>query len=369
LTALLFFALAATAVKAQYSSRIDPTSLQMVNDALQYIYNLEYEKAEPIIHALEDRIGEHPGFPLLQAVYTNWKYRPLKEGTEGYKNFELYLNRALERSQQIIENDKNDVEGIFFSLASYGFLAQMYADTGYNMKALGAAKNAYHYIKMGFDLTEEYPEFYFPSGIYNYYRERYPEENPFYKTFMWVFKEGDKDLGLQMLKTGVEQSVFTKAECLTYLCHIYLRYEDKPELSIEYANQLTSLYPKNLNFIALTAEGLIRMNKYTEIMTYIDQLRESDNEYYQYIGEIFYGIYLERSLKDMSGATAAFNRAQGISESKEINLLHYDSMLLLGLGRVNQKMGNESTAHGYFKLAAKYAEYGIVRDEAKSYLD
>ena len=341
----------------------------MVKEALQFIYNLEYEKAEPIIDSLEDRIGDHPGFPLLQAVYTNWKDRPLKEGTEGYKNFELYLTRALDLSEKILEEDENDVEGIFFSLSAYGFMAQMHADAGYNLKAVGAAKNAYNYIKKGFDLAAQYPEFYFPSGIYNYYRVRYPEENPFYKTFMWVFKEGDKDLGLEMLKTGVEKSVFTKAECLTYLCHIYLRYEDKPALSLNYANQLTSLYPKNLNFIALTAENLIRMNKYTEIMSYITTLRTSENKYYQYIGEIFYGIYLERSLQDMSGATAAFNRAQTISETKEINLLHYDSMLLLGMGRINLKMGNESTAKGYFKLAAKYAEYGIIRDEAKSYLE
>jgi hypothetical protein len=366
---ILLFSLLAVETRAQYSSRIDATSLEMVKEALQYIYNLEYEKAEPIINALEGRIGEHPGFPLLQAVYTNWKDRPLKEGTKGYENFGLYLNRTLEMSEEILEQDEGDVEGIFFSLAAYGFLAQMHADAGNNMKALSAAKNAYHYIKMGFDLADEYPEFYFPGGIYNYYRVRYPEENPFYKSFMWVFKDGDKALGLQMLKTGVEQSVFTKAECLTYLCHIYLRYEDVPAVSLQYAEQLRMLYPQNLNFIALTAEGLIRMQKYTEIMTYIQQLRESDNKYYQYIGEIFYGIYLEQSLKDMSGATAAFNRAQDISESKDVNILHYDSMLLLGMGRINQKMGNESTARGYFKLAAKYAEYGIVREEAKAYLE
>jgi tetratricopeptide (TPR) repeat protein len=340
----------------------------MVQQALQHIYNLDYDSAEPIINDLEPRIGDHPGYPLLQAVYTNWKYRPLKDGTQGFEDFVQYLNRAMEMASAFLEKDENDVEGIFFSLAAHGFQAQLYADLGYEFKALGSAKNAYNYIKKGFDLVDQYPEFYFPCGIYNYYRQKYPEEHPFYKTFMWIFREGDKEEGIKMLQKGVVEAVFTKAECLTYLAHINLRYEGQPEAVMPYVRELIELYPQNLNFIALYAETLIQMKKFKNLTPLVFRLRSSDNKFYQYIGEIFYAIYLEQSEDDLDGAMEALDRARDISETQGVSVLHYDSMLLLELGRITERSGNPEQAQNYFRLAAKYAEYTIMREEAESYL-
>jgi hypothetical protein len=239
-------------------------------------------------------------------------------------------------------------------------------DNGNNMKALKEAKNAYAYIKMGFDLVEKFPEFYFPSGIYNYYRVKYPEEHPFFKPFLWFFRDGDKEEGLNMLKTGAEKAIFTKAECLTYLCHIYLRYENNPNTALPYARKLHIRYPQNLNFTALYIENLLWMSEYTVAIPRIEELRAGALPLYRYVGEVFYGVYLEKFLIDLKGARDAYLRAEQMGLEENVTIPHYESILNLGLGRINQKMGNEDTAKSYFKKAAKYAEYSMIKDEANA---
>ncbi|MEZ0611599.1 hypothetical protein ACAW74_24015 [Fibrella sp. WM1] len=43
-----------------------------------------------------------------------------------------------------------------------------------NLKAVGESRKAYVYMKDGFQLMDKNVEFYFSTGLYNYYVERYP---------------------------------------------------------------------------------------------------------------------------------------------------------------------------------------------------
>jgi hypothetical protein len=343
--------------------------MQLVGQAIDSIYDLNFEAADPLLYTLEKRIPDHPGFSLLKAFYDNWKFRPIKEGTEHFTRFEKNLYETQAISESLLEENENDVEGIFFAMATHAYLAQLYVDNGHSMRALKEAKNAYRYIKKGFDLAEEYPEFYFPSGLYNYYRVKYPEENPFYKPFLWFFKDGDKAEGLNLLEKGAASATFTRAECLTYLCHIYLRYENKPGIAIQYARKLNTMYPNNLNFTALYIENLLWMADYPASVSEIQILRKSDLPLYRYVGEVFYGVYLEKFLIDIKGARDAYLRAKQLGEEENVNVNHYESILNLGLGRINNKMGNTETAKSYFKKSLKLADYAMIKDEAKAYLD
>ena len=67
-------------------------------------------------------------------------------------------------------------------------------------------------MKTGFDLMHKNPEFYYTTGLYNYYREQYPESHPGYKTVVWVLAGGDKEKGLQLLHKASKEALFTKTE-------------------------------------------------------------------------------------------------------------------------------------------------------------
>jgi len=353
---------------AQYRILEDARATSLVQAGMDSIYNLNFTAADSIIELLENKLGDYPGNLLLKAFYTTWKYKPLIDGHDSYHQFESYLKEAITLCEEILEDNENDEEANFFLMASHAFLAELYVNNGHNLKALGEAKSAYKYIKIGFDQLENNPEFYFSSGIYNYYREKYPEENPFYKPFLWFFRSGDKQEGLNMLKKGAEKATFTRAECLTYLFHIYLRYEDDPSSALSYATLLKDKYPNNLHYTANYVENCIRLNRYENLMPYIQQLIDSEDDFYNYLGEIFWGYLLEKGSNDLKSALVHYNRADKIGEEKDCRILHYDSILFLGLGRIFQKQNQSELATAFLKKSVKSAEYRAYREDAEALL-
>ena len=84
-----------------------------------------------------------------------------------------------------------------------------------------------------------------------------------------------------MLKSGARTASFTKAECLTYLFHINLRYEDNPFTAMYYARMLKDRYPNNLHYVANYVENSIRLNQYDQLFDPIQKLLQSKDDYYQ----------------------------------------------------------------------------------------
>jgi hypothetical protein len=365
LTVILWLSVPAS---AQHKLLEDSRATFLIQQSVDSIYNLNFTAADSLMAVLEKRIGDHPGNSLLRAFYLNWKFKPLKDGDDAYNKFEAYLNKAITQSESMLEKDEDDVEANFFMLAGHAFLADLYATNGKNLPALGEAKSAYKYIKIGFDQLDSNPEFYFSSGIYNYYREKYPEENPFFKPFLWFFRSGDKEKGLEMLKKGSQKASFSKAECFTYLFHIYLRYENNPEKAIQYSKTLKDKYPKNLHYTASFIENRFRMNQYDDLLVEVKKLLASDKKYYQYLGEIFYGNYLELVDKKMDEALLHYKKADEIGEQEKCRIPHYDSMMYLGMGRTYRKKNMESEAVAYFKRSVKSAEYQAYRNDAEELL-
>lgn len=359
----------ASPVYCQYKILENKGAIQKVHQAIDSIYNLNFDAADVIIADLENELKDYPGNSLLKAFYVSWKYRPIKIENKSYELFQSYLLKGIEKSEEMLKLDNNDIEANFFLMACHSYLAELYVENGQNFKALGEAQDAYKYIKIGFDLIEENPEFYFSSGIFNYYREKYPEENPFYKSFLWLFRSGDMEEGLKMLEKGSESAVFTKAECLTYLFHINLRYEDKPEKSIFYSRLLKEKYPNNLHYISNFIENSIRLESYDEIYPHIERLLTSEKSYYQYLGEIYLGIYIAKTNGKLNEAMAHFKTADKLGDQEGIRVPHYDSILYLGLGKIYMKIGNDDLANQYFKKSVKSAEYIAYRTDAEEMLD
>lgn len=356
-------------VYAQYRILEDKNAVHKVHQAIDSIYNLNFSAADIIIEDLEENLADYPGILLLNAFYVNWKYRPIKKEHESYQLFESYLQKGVEQCELMLKEDDDNMEASFFLMACHAYLAELYVNNGQNFKALGEAKSAYKYIKIGFDHTDENPEFFFSSGIYNYYREKYPEENPFYKSFLWFFRSGDMEKGIDMLKTGSKRSVFTQAECFTYLFHIYLRYEDNPFSAYYYSTLLKDKYPNNLHYLSNYIENSIRLERYDDLILCINRLRDGDKKYYNYLGEIYYGMYLENYKNEPVLALQHYKMADALGDKDKIRIPHYDSMLYLGLGRINKSKGNADLGNQYLKKSVKVAEYEAYRKDAEALLN
>jgi tetratricopeptide (TPR) repeat protein len=297
-----------------------------------------------------------------------WRDRPFKVDTDPYREYIYELEMAIELALPMQDDEKLHAEGEFYVLAGYALLTEFYDDVGSNMKAIGAARKAYHSLKEGFELKEKFPDFYFPTGVYNYYREKYPELHPFYKSFMWLFVSGDLELGLEQLKIAYKKGVFTQREALIYLFHLYLRYENKPEVALPYAKMLIERFPENDKFKCLYIEAMLYNGDTRIPCEIINSLLNNKMILYQLAGHLFKGLIAERN-NNIPRAQEYLETALKLYETMDKEEDHFLSLIYMGMARIAVKQKDHKNARAYYKLASKYAPFVPVKVEADNYLE
>jgi tetratricopeptide (TPR) repeat protein len=364
---LLVFVISISNSVSQESIIEDSVLINRMNRTIDLIYNFEFDIAYLEIDTLENHLGDHPANHLLRSMILYWKDRPFKEDTDPYLEYQNELETAIELANPFQENEDLHEEGEFYILAGYGLLTDFYNGVGHRMKAIGSAKKAYNSLKQGFELKEKFPDFYFSSGVYNYYREKFPELHPFYKTFMWVFVNGDMELGLEQLKMASKEGIFTQREALIYLFHIYLRYENNPELALPYSKTLVDRFPGNYRFRCLFIENMIYNNRDSISGDMIDSLINHDDIFFQLAGNLFSGLISEKKGK-FEAARYYLKTANKKYEEMGRDDLHYLSLIYTGMARLAIDQEDNEKARKYYKLALKTDPYVPVRSEAEHFL-
>jgi len=366
---VIFFIFCSVFKAYSQGSLIDqPTSLAVVKKGLYYIYNTETRKAEQYIHLVEELMPKHPVAPMMRALNINWSSNPVESDSEEFRKLSGFLQLALDRTKDYLHKDPDDIEAVFFAIVIYGWLAQFYDEDGHTFKALNAAKKAYQYMKVGFDLLDRDPEFYFSTGLYNYYRVQYPESNPVYKPFVWFFRSGNKELGLQQLDHASKEATFTSAEAAMYLAHIYLRYENKPQTAVKYSGDLVNRFPRNMFFKVNYGEALLAAGEFQKAYIIIQILVQDSKDFYRMSGEVFYGIYMEKHISDLPKAKIWYQKSLKTGEHLGARADNKKSLAYAGLARIADAQGDKDAARDHYKKAMKLAQYDGVKNQAKRYL-
>ncbi|MEP0987693.1 hypothetical protein [Ekhidna sp.] len=339
----------------------------LVKKGTDHIYNSAPDSAEFYISKAEKYIPDHPVIPLMRAMTILWANIPIIP-EELFLNMELQLDSAVELAR-MQDPDFENPEMIFFAMASYGLLAEYYADQDYMMKAVGEANRAYGLMKKGFEIVDEYPEFLLTTGLYNYFREKYPEKHPVYKPFLWFFRSGDMVLGLEQLKRACEESFLTKVEAHVYLSYIYLRYEYKPKLAQQYLSALCKMYPNNYYAKAKYLESLANPEDFKSVpIDVIYSLITHESPYYKLAGYVFLGYFEEKIVKNAEKAEYAYRLGLKYGQELPSHGEFFKSFGYLGLGRILVTTGRGEEAEEFLDLALNYAETEQVEEEAKNLL-
>jgi hypothetical protein len=354
---------------AQKSMLKDTDMHKVIITGLDKMYNFEFDSAKVIYLKVKEKYPDHPAYNFLIASNLYWEMLlndNYKEHTDEY--FEL-LNACLKQANKFLNKDSKDVEGIFFNLAVESSLALYYAERDENMKALSHVKKAYASMKEGFYLKEKYVEFYFSTGLYNYFVVKYPEANPIFKPFMFFFTKGDKEKGLKELEYCSQNGIFSPTESLHYLANIYLKYENKPDKALIYSSQLAQKYPDNYYFITRHTESLIATGKYKEAEIYAYKLFKTGKKPFIMRSYVFYGLLNEKHFKDPDKAISYYLNAVKLAKELLQPTGDFLSFAYAGLARVYHQKGNTSKAIEYYKKATETAEYTSISKEAEEYLD
>ncbi|WP_084373548.1 tetratricopeptide repeat protein [Reichenbachiella faecimaris] len=328
----------------------------MVDRGGDYIYNQEFSFAEKVIDSLERKLPEHPIVPMMRAMSWAWRDQPIRMSSPVYSQHEKYLMETIAKSEKISAKDSNNLEAMFFEMSAHGLLAEYYAQEGSSFKAISQAKQTYNLIKRTMEHTAKSPELLFLSGLYNYFREKYPERHPMYKSFVWIFKSGDIKRGLIQLDSAVHHSKIVKIEAGLYLSYIWLRYENRADKARYYLERLHKMYPANDYFKAKYLECLMRQKDYSNALPLIQSLEKHQKPYFKMCGEIFHGVYLEKVDHSLAHAKLLYEKGLATGAKSPDRGEYYRSIAYLGLGRLAESNGDMG-------LAAEYYEKTIDLDE------
>lgn len=341
----LFLCLSPLVVNAQILR--DTSSLNLVKKGINYIYNLNFTQANIISGKLSKNFPEHPVVYVLKGLIKYWEDYPILPDSPARASFEEDMRKCIELSGRK-SNPEDEAEYLLANLSARGMLLLFYTDNDLNKEAFPLVVSTYKYIRRSFDYTSAYTDFYFFTGLYNYYRVAYPEAYPIYKSLALLFPKGDKIKGLSDLHTAATKSILFKAESSLFLSEICISFENNYEQAYEHIKYLHELYPSNILYLSVFIKNLLLIKQYNEAESHLILLGTfNGNSYYRAQLSIYNGILQEKKYHNNSRAKQFYS--EGI---KEMSAFGY--------------FGNEFAAYGYFGLS-RICKLNYDNETSKTY--
>lgn len=340
----------------------DKASLDSLKKGIHNIYNFEFEKAENIQHRIEKKYPNQPAMLMYDALILYWKYYPLLAETKTGNSYEWLLLKSLEESKgQLAKHPEHELT-IFFDMMPRMMLLEYYADNGLGLRSIPHLSKVYESIIKGFELCKTTPEFYFTTGLYNYYIEAYPEANPFYKPFVIFFPGGDKELGLKQLYKCWQLSGFVGAEAISFLTYIQINFENNYSSGVKYGEEISKSFPDNPLFSQYYIQLLLLSKQYSkanEVLTLFKKKHQM-NAFYSNVFKVYEGIIEEHLHSNKQKAEQLYNSAIEALEPFGNYANRYKSYAYFGLSRIYKARKLNDKASVFYSKARKIAQYPQV---------
>ncbi|HJX72415.1 MAG TPA: hypothetical protein VJ346_10695 [Bacteroidales bacterium] len=331
----------------------DPVTYAKIKKGVDHIYNFEFAEAESVYNYLKSRYPNHSVPYLFKGMIIYWQYFPITPDSPYSKAFVRILEKSYELAEQRFKEDKDDAENLLSGLGAVGLLLLYYADNGLSRNVLSLAPQTYKFVMRSFEFTGAYYDFYFFTGLYNYYREAYPEAHPVYRPVVIFFPHGDKKLGLQQLRLASDSSLFLKAESNAFLAGIYQSFELNPPEACIYSKKLADSYHNNAEFRADYIRDLLISKNYTRAEKLLEDMpNPSYSNYLQAQIDILKAIIFEKKYKNDTKAEKLY--WSGIKKAEVYKDFghEYSAYAYFGLSRISER-ANE------LKLMKKYRKTGL----------
>lgn len=336
----------------------DPITYEKIKAGVDEIYNCEFDKAETIYNYINTKYPNNTIPHLYMGLMLYWKYFPIIPESPVSKTFISYLEKSVELAEKRFKEDPNDAENLLSGMGALGLMLLYYADNGMIRNVLSLAPETYKFVMRSFEFTNTYYDFYFITGLYNYYREAYPEAHPIYRPVVVFFPHGNKKLGLKQLQLASDSAIFLKAEANSFLSGIYLTFELNPAKACIYSRKLADSYPRNNEFKTDLIKDLLLMKKYDEAEKLLDCLPYNiDNQYLQAQIDILRAIFVEKQYKNDNRAEKLYwSGIKKMDAYKDFGN-EYKSYAYFGLSRICKRANEMKRMKKYRKMADDLAYY------------
>ncbi len=335
----------------------DTASVSLLKKGVDDIYNLRFDKAREVEQQLNHSLPGHPVIYLLNGMITYWENYPLIPSSPPSVLYESDMRNCIRICEET-HNDLDYAEYLMSNLGARGMLLMYYADNNLSENVIPLAKSTYHYLRQSFDYTSVFSDFYFFTGLYNYYREAYPNAHPIYKMVAFLFPKGDVTRGLNELQTAAQNSIMLRAESLFFLSLIYTNFENNYEEAYISSKSLYELYPANLQYLTGYVKSLLLVKKYNEAEALIRSSKTvMGNSYFQAQLSILNGILQEKEYHNNTEAKKLYNK--GIADISGFGYYgnEFAAYAYFGLSRIFDSEGDKRNRKMYRKRALDLTDY------------
>lgn len=335
----------------------DTATLRMIKKCVYCTYNSQFAEARDIYSRISNKYPAHPVLNLLNGMRIYWENYPLVTSSAARSIFEKELHNCIELCEKK-HNANDETEFLLMNLCARGMLLLFYADNGLSMEVIPLAGSTYQYIRRAFDYPDSYSDFAFFTGLYNYYREAYPEAHPVYKALSFMFPKGSKSKGLKELQKAARNSIVLKAESSTFLSGIMISFENNYDSATIYSKSLHELYPSNPQYLADYIKNMLLVKNYDEAEKLInDSEKGLNNSFCRAVHTIFNGIVQEKKYHDFEKAKKYyFEGARDISLFGDYGN-DIKSYAYFGLSRLSDDKDGKHIKRTYRKKAMDLSSY------------
>jgi hypothetical protein len=311
----------------------DTASLKLVKETVDQIYNMRFSEAGRTCNKIREKYPEHPVVFLLRGMIIYWENYPLLTGSPASHSFEDQMRLCVDKCDDF--EPENEAEFLLANLCARGGLLAFYSGNDLYSKAISLGRTTYRYLMRSFEFTETFPDFWFFTGLYNYYREAYADAHPVYRPFLLIFPRGNKVKGMNELRKAFKESIFMKAEASTFLSSNYKYFENDFVNASYFSKTIYNEYPQNIVYRLNCIEDLLLTGKYDEAEKLIKSpATKSNKRYYQAQLTILNGILNEKKYHDINKAELEYSEgAKNISEYGNYGE-QYEAYAWFGLSRI-----------------------------------
>ena len=340
-----------------------PDLLEKVERCLKNTYDFSFEEARSIQSELAASTPEHPAPDFLEALIVYWENFPLQPSDKATDQFIDLMDRVLELAENLNNNRETYIEGVFFDLFGRAFKAMFWADNGKSAKLLPDLGTMYRQTKKGFELKDEFVEFYFSTGLYNYYIDAYPEAHPAYKPLVSFMHKGDRELGLEQLNYAINHTIFLKVESIHFMSLIQLNYENDLNTAAIYAERLVRDYPGNIYFQGLLVNILLHQHRFIRVKEVLSERVNGNDSYSEMINTLANAFMDEREPGKETLAGTGFRKTIELAETFGPIADIYQAMGYMGLSRLYQKRGLDRESDSFARKASHLTHYRFILEE------
>lgn len=366
---ILIFSIHSFAQNSDFDSR--------VNEGIKQIYNIKFTEAEKTFRSVMADYPEHPAGRFFLAMIDWWKIL-LDPDNESYDEiFFQKLEDVIYQCDQLLDKNPKDVDALFFKGGSIGFRGRLRAFRESWLKSADDGREALPIVEEAASLDPNNMDVQLGFGIYNYYAEVIPNENPLIKPLMIFFPDGDKEKGIKQLKNTAFNGKFAKYEARYFLMTLYYRYENNATIADDYAKLLLDDFPDNPVFEKWRGRIAVRRGDYfLADSVFRSVLLKADKNYFGYnrpnsLREAAY--YVGNNLKNngqLDSAKIYFDKC--ITESKKIDKEGEESGFqvnaILYLARMAESLNKKDEAIKYYEELLNIRDYGNSHSIAENSL-